>query len=212
MKYDVLETTAVCIVHGEPKLSIFPPTLSEAVKSRYRFVDFPKEASDFTSGGGFTFRYGNFKDFIIDRMTVYNDGILVSASVTSDQLDEVIADFMDALKSDFNLVADPGSTVSMYNSKIEIELNHGISQWFERFQSISDSLASSARSKGIDVRSYELAGFSFAGEGSSEIKPGRFSFERRVDRLFDENVFFSEAPLSTPEHLGLIQNIENLFG
>lgn len=212
MKHAILETTAVRVINDKSDRSLFPPRLSDLIKDRYSFVEYPKSVEEYSGGAGLQYRYGYYGDFIIDKAVVYNDAIFVTASVHSDRLDVLIDDIILQIEGEFSVTLDKTNAISLYNSKIEIEAGGGFSGWLKQLEPVQRFLESAARRNGIDVKSYEVGGVSVSGEGDGDIKPGRFLFERRVNHPFGDNMFFSEAPLSTSEHFGLISEISGSFG
>lgn len=211
MKHSILETTAVRMINDRKERSIFPPRLSEAIRQRYNFVEYPKTADQFGSGSALEYKYGYFSEFIVERAAIYNDALFVTSQVHSDQLDLLIDDIISVIESEFSIKLDLSNSVSLYNSKIEFEMNGGFSDWFNHLGPIVKFMENAARRNGIDVKSYEVGGFSVNGEGDGELKPGRFLLERRANLPFSDNMFFSEAPLSTAEHFQLIAEISRNF-
>lgn len=211
MELNILETTAVRVIQDKQERLIFPPALSEMIKERYQFIEYPKSIEDFTAGAGINYSYGYFDDFVIGKMIVYNDAVFVTAQTHSDKLDALADDFISQLEKAFDLNLDLSDAVSLYSSKVEVELKPGFSDWFSQLQPVIDKMSKAAKNNGILVSEYQMNGFSITGEGDGELKPGRFLLERRAQQPFAENLFFSEAPLSTDAHRELLEEIEGLF-
>lgn len=84
--------------------------------------------------------------------------------------------------------------------------------WADLWEPIRSTLSAGVQAQGFKVAPYERAGFSFQTDGEKAqpegLKPGRFVLERRAGRGFDEDIFYSEAPLSTAAHRDLLELVE----
>lgn len=206
----ILNTSAIRVVQEVEPPRIFLPDLSRAVADRYKFVRYPQSVEDF-SKDSLDFAYGNFfDDAIVMKLSISNAGVWVEAPTRSDNLDRFLDDLM-ILLSDFGVSASNASGMSIYGSALELTMKSGFGRWFEQVQPAVAKIRSSLESAGISVSDYEVGGFTIVGEGPDTLKPPRFVLERRADKALEENTFFSQAPLSTEQHISLLAEIESLF-
>ena len=206
----IITGLAVCRIEHIPNPHVFLPDLVKFIQERYKFVDFPQTVEQFT-GDSFAFKLGHYNGSTIGELTLYNEAIFASAEVATDVLDTFITELIQSARSEFQMNIVQLELQNLYNSRIEVEVKSGFDNWLNTFKPISDQLASAASKAGIVSTGYGLVGFSLGAEGPDVVKPGRFLFERRAGNAFSDNVFFSEAPLSTLAHIELIERLETLF-
>jgi hypothetical protein len=208
-----LISTSVCSAPNNVTLGLklFPPDVAKAIYDRFRFVEGPKVVADFATGEGLKFQYGFDGGLVINSMTVFNDGIYCQSIANTDQIDDTIRNVISLLRSEFGILIDNENLSWFHNSQVEVALKSGFADLMSRVAPFAATLEAKIRSHGIHVGDYGASGLIFAGEGQGIVKPGRFVLERRLQTPMSENVFFSEAPVSTQDHLALLSEIEASF-
>ena len=206
----IITGVAVCRIEHIPNPHVFLPDLVKFIQEKYRFVDFPQTVEHLT-GDSFAFKLGHYNGSTIAELTLYNEAIFASSDVSTDVLDTFITELIQFARSEFQMNIVQIESQNLYNSRIEVEVKSGFDNWLNIFKPISDQLASAATDAGITSTGYGLVGFSLGAEGPDVVKPGRFLFERRAGNAFSDNIFFSEAPLSTRAHIELVERLEALF-
>lgn len=208
-----LGSTGVCLstsVVADLSL-IFLPDIAKAIADQYKFVTTPKTVEDFQSTEGIKFEYGAYNGIIVNEFLLFNDGLYCKANVHTDKIVEFGDDVIRFLKDQFKLSFDEIETRWLFNSVVEVELRQGFDGLVSPLAAIAAKVRDLISAKEIHTSNYQFSGFAMGGEGSGEIKPGRFTLERRAGSAIAANLFFSEAPLSTSEHLQIISEIEALF-
>ncbi len=186
------------------------PELAKIVGNYFEFVSIPESVEDFTSGQGMKFAYGRGQGFVLDSMTLFHDGIQCQAAVGTEDLRDTVTRTAELLEG-LGFVLPTSDFKWMYISQIEVQLQPGFSAWLGQFDPLATTIKNKLKASGIGVENYEVWGIGLAGEGPNTIKPGRFLLERREGYPFAQNVFYSEAPLSTHDHIELLQSIEQQF-
>jgi len=205
-----IETTAFRIVDAQEWRNIFLPDLAEVIRETFKFVEYPKSVEDYRSQDGLSFRYGTFEQKVIGELTIYNDGVIIKAPHESVCLDDAIDTLVKTLAAKFKAKV-PDTFTRFYNSRIEVKAAAEFGLSLDVLQPIIAALKNAMAKNGMKIDRYETIGFSLGGEGEGHWKPGRFTFERRSNMPLADNMFYSEAPLSTADHMSLLRDLEALF-
>lgn len=192
--------------------AIFLPDFMQKIAEEFRFVDVPKTSDDFNLSEGTVLRYGTFGGGIMNTLKIYGNGMIIEGPVTTDVLDAALDKIEELLLTHFGARVVPHDTLTrMYVSHLEVRPTVEALEGLDLLAGVRERLAAAARSYGIATPGYSVTGFSIGADPeltATEAKAGRFLFERRANRRFDENVFFSDAPLPTAEHLALLNELE----
>lgn len=205
-----IETTAFRLIDAQELRKVFLPDLAEAVREKFKFVEYPKSVDNYLSQDGLSFRYGTFEQKLIGELMIYNDGVIIKAPHESVFLDGVIDTLVRTLAAKFKAKI-PDTSTRFYNSRIEVKAAAEFGLSFDVLQPIITALKNAMAKNGMEIDRYETFGFTLGGEGEGLWKPGRFTFERRANMPLADSMFYSEAPLSTTDHLSLLTDLEALF-
>lgn len=207
----ILSTNAIRVLTDIEPPRIYPPDLARAVVDRYKFVKFPQTVEDF-SGESMEFAYGKFFDAaIVTKLIIYNSGVWAEAPIGSKPLDAFLDDLMQFLHDDFGVNTPSARVLSVYGSTLVVSMKPGFAALFEKLAPVVSAITNAMQEAGISVSNYEVGGFTILGEGPDVLKPPRFVLERRAGESFESNLFFSQAPLATEQHLSLLSEIEAMF-
>jgi hypothetical protein len=192
--------------------AVFFPDIVKAVRARYGFVEGPNTVLDHTieRPEGVTFLMGHSEEVAVDRLSIYREGALVEGRESTERMDAFFDDVVDFIRVEFGIaLADSAPVSRLYLSKIEVRGQVGLVGAFERLNVLALALAAQVRSYGVDLQPYSVGGFSLFSEAvSGTVPPSRFVFERRVGHPHDANMFVSEAPVSTRQHMELLNTLE----
>jgi hypothetical protein len=202
----VVYLTNVVRSDGSP----FQPEIAQKVIQKYSFVKYPNV--DELQKDSFAFSIGKFRDFQIDDLKVYGDGVIVSSKCRTEILSEFLGDLFNWIKADFGLrevaILKPETYVE---SGIVVRAERDISSLLSPPKRVA-SLLEQALAKNTGVQ-YQPTGIGFETDSEGlklRRRPMRFSLERRVGLPFGTNVFYSVAPLATADHLELLAGLEGL--
>ena len=127
-------------------------------------------------------------------------------------MDSMLDKIESMLQSEFSTTITPAVPVArIYLSQVEVTVSDTAREGLDELQAVRNRLTEAVRSYGIDARGYQVGGFTLTSDllqSATDAKPPRFLFERRANRPFEQNVFFSEAPLQTTQHLALLDELE----
>lgn len=210
-----LQTQVIRFLRPEPSDGPFFPDIARAIRRRYSFVAGPETVADFdVSLDGVAFGHGHLQGSVIDSFKVYQEGIVAEARLSSEVIDGFLDDLQEFVSSEFGVKLGPGAGPKrLYVSRIEVRSDAPLTAALARLDPFFDALTVAVRSYGLNAQGYGLGGLTAVSDlsGEGQVKPGRFTFERRTGHLLSENVFFSEAPVSTAEHLSLLKTLEALL-
>jgi len=189
---------------------LFGIHLVRALESRYGFLVSPKNIEEFDLQKGIIFKGGYLHGkHIVSRVELYNNGIRVETSEGTVIADQFIDDLLGWLAFDAGIEISQ-SGLKIYNSSMEVEMPVSFSHTFERLDNVGIQIGNFVNAYGgPDVR-FETVGFVLWTQMQNQ-GPGQFRIERRLEKPFEDNVFFSSAPLSTTDHLAALSALEGVF-
>jgi hypothetical protein len=194
------------------------PDAVSAVVERYKFVGFPTRPHEFLPADPnepISFTHGKIeiegRRVVIAQLQVYQTGFVVHTDTNTTDSDRIADDILDWAGSRFEVSFEPIRPVG-HLSQLEVRFEKRIADFFPALKAVSSGM-----SKGLDDfwevhPSYELTGliFSFDPSRFPSPAPAFLKIEPRVNVAFEENVYFSEAPLSTDNHVTLLERFERV--
>lgn len=198
-----------------PKGKSLFPELITWLKDNYEFEGVPKSISDVDETKGLSFRQGSFQAqeeiFVDVHLTVYADGLLAQTNSSTKDADAFLKDVIDSLARDFSLSFDPTMIRDrIYLSELTVRLEHSLVKFNSVLAKFAERVTAACTVK--NVRPFEFGGLSFCTDTSaSVVKLAPFFVERKQNAPFDENRFFSRAPLRQEDHLRLLQEFDDLL-
>jgi hypothetical protein len=181
-----------------------------AIKERYRFQRFPQKPEEiYAPKDGVRFGDGTFKmesePIAIKEFTIHGDGVVVETLRSTEASDAFISDMLAFVTQQYRLTFD----AAMLRSKIYI--NDMIVSTEFNFDTISKRLTQfgAILSEKIGL-TFKLGSLRFSTEPRSG-RPVQFVFERRAGANFDDKRYWSEAPLTTQDHLAMLDQLEKIL-
>jgi len=192
------------------------PDLINAVKERYGFVRVPElivdlEVSDTHPA---TFQHGKFvndeRSILIKQLDVYTNWVIATTESSTSDADAFLSDITAWFSSSyFTVVSSPYVT---YLSQLEVVLDASFGKAATFFNqarvTFANALASYQEKLPPDV---EMSGFSLHYDTTkrpNDLAASAFTIERRVGRSYGDNVYFTQAPLTTSDHIEVLREIE----
>lgn len=162
---------------------------------------------------GLTFREGRMqaddKQIVITELVIYNDGVTVRTSSTTEDCDLVLERAL-AIGAELGLRTPITSPVRFYQSFLVFELSKSIDRMINGHEKLFYLLEQSMHLSS----SAHVASLMFSVDPDklpkriASINPTAFRIERRVDVPFDQNRYFSMANTSTGTHIAILEEIE----
>jgi hypothetical protein len=189
----------------------------EAITQRYNFrkgpdINLPKSEVDKI---GLRFEFGSFEIagilHNISDCTIFADGMVINTKNTDDA-DAFWDDLTNWLRAE-NYIRDfAEAPVLRYVSQIVAEFEHRMSQIMPSFDRISGLISDKLTQIYKTDVLVEMARFDFEYDkitAQSSLNVPRFIIERRQGIPFTRERYFCSAPMRTPDHLNILQEIEN---
>ena len=194
-----------------PTGQLYIPEAIAKIVQRYSFVKHPS-IEDLTKNVQ-TFGVGKFENSQIQEMSVYNDGVIASASSNTNIIDAFLSDVLTWSKENLGLIqAVTAKPEKHYESNIVIKSKVDMTNVAKPRLGVLQAF-NKIWKRGYFGNAFVPASFNLDCDKSlfrGLRKPIHFGFERRVGVPFEENIFHSTAPLTTDDHLDLLERLEAL--
>jgi len=196
--------------------------LVQRLKQTYRFMKAPEQFQEMfptplqvQAGQGLTFQEGRFvvgnREIGINLFQISAGVLFADTRSSTDDADLFLEDYVTAANKML-----PGAVTSngpsYYVSQVEFEM--------ERIPAVAPEYASAAgeidrllSGYGLQVPKYQFLGLHLSLDplGVGVINPAPFTLERRMGFAFKSNIYFSQAPLRTKEHLALLEKLDSVL-
>jgi hypothetical protein len=194
------------------------PNIVQAIASKYVFTQSPSNPTrEDIDKNGLKFLAGQFefkkKRTNISEFVVFNDGI-VASSASTEAADAFLEDVYAFLRSEFQFREIVSTVKRVYVSNLVVELGPSLSSALGSYQQIAKLVAEKLNE--VDGRQYpvELARIDFALNKDPEFRPPnipRLTIEKRAHAPFSQHRYFSTAPMSTRDHLTILEQLEGIW-
>jgi hypothetical protein len=190
--------------------TVYYPELTSALVERYGFMKYPTSASDFDENKGIEFIGGRFNRWVIDKLVIVNSGVYLDTSVNTEASRSLWFDMMGWAVSTFGVTFKPEMIKrSVYVSNVTFHTDVPILAAHPIFAEIGNATTAEVENAYKHRLDYEPAAINITFDQTS-IKLGTapFTIQRREGVPFEENKYFSTAPLRTEVHLELLERWE----
>jgi hypothetical protein len=197
-------------VHRPGGQTYLPEAAAKLVQ-RYSFAKYPSVEEILK--GTLSFSVGLFGGAQIQEMTIYNDGVIVASRSDTDILDAFLEDLFAWIAKEFGIVpVITNRPEKHHESTLVVKAKRDLALAIKPAREVGDAFNRMWRKNYFDV-DYANSGFSLgcdAQQFKGRRHPTNFALERRMGIVFEENVFFSVAPLRTKDHLDFLARVEDL--
>jgi len=195
-----------------PAGEVYQPDAVAKIIQRYSFVKFPSLENLVKNER--VFAVGKFKDIQIAEFNIYTDGLIAGSSSDTDLIDDFVNDLIAWAKDEFGIIQVAGFAAERaYESTVIIKSNVDIVRALAPRNDISAILNKIYQPDRYVAGKMQLTGFIAASdrtEFAGRRKPISFIVDRRLGLPFEQNIFYSTAPLRTKDHLEVLRSIERL--
>lgn len=188
----------------------------KAFEARYGFLQGPRVVSEYDPAKGITFLNGYFGRSTIDKVMIYNNGILVDAKISTDEIDAFIDDANIWAREEMRLppLTEKNERSRSYLSQVEIESDIDLDMAFPWLKELGASIAATTKSYGQNVRDFGVSRIDLLYDISVVETPKvavPFGFQRRDGKPYENKTYFASAPLRTEDHYRFIEKFEELL-
>ena len=194
---------------------VFLPTVATKLAERYSFQKMPTIEQLVGPIQTYTFSIGAFGDFGIHEFTIYSNGVVVTAAVSTVTLEAFVDDLLAWAKDEVGLKEIGIPPVERYyESAIVVEMNVKSKKALTCLNEIAPFLTTCQESYGNPNFVFDFAAFSSTINPTKYPggKPIAFTLAKRVNVPFEANIYYSTAPLTTDHHLQLLEKLERVLG
>ena len=202
------------MIDFNPKgLYLYPSVISLLVGTyKFKKVPSPSDVLDLTKG--VAFENGEFrideKASVVIHVTIYNDGVVATASSSTEHADAFLLDAFSLFSTKLGL-PDHKQILKrkVYASQLFVSTNRSLELLNPKLAQISKYLSNNVEEgdKTFHVGGVHLWPDQIIGKNN----PPPFTFERAAGAPFSDKRYFSSAPLPTHKHLELLEQIEAIL-
>jgi hypothetical protein len=195
------------------------PEIAQKINDRYEFVSRPKNeellppAEDAGQPKGAEFKHGRIRRadgrvVIVHLLTLFNDGVVVDTTTSTDDSDFILDDLTHWAKSEIRDLTP--LKPRLYVSHLEIQAAVPAENYAPAFGSLGPKISTFLIDYGSDISTYQVSAITlnFDQIGKVPPHPGVFHMERRLNAPFKDNMWFAQAPLKTNDHIALLHELE----
>lgn len=204
-------TAMTYVYEWDPRNKLFPMDFVQKLVERYSFQTFPKTLEDYRSPNGVAFVSGKMKDINIESITFYVQGVVVDTRSSTDDCNHVLGDLGTWISSITDVGFDEKRiTRRYYLSHLAVQSDGRLEFLNPKLAEVSSWLTESVSKYAKQRLEFDLAGLTFQVDLYKHKTP--LSMPMRIERLegalFEENKYFSAAPLPTDEHISVLERFE----
>jgi len=196
-------------VEGRSLLDMF-----QGIGKRYRFAKYPQHLLDYNSDNALEFSSGTFlKGASADLrvgLTIYNNGLVADSLSSTDNSEAFLQDIAQWAEKKHNFHIDPALiTRKSYVSQIEVQFAGELQLVNPKLNFLPAQLYSLVVPFDGKPMEYRFGGISAWTENvEKERTLNAFRLERKWNTPFEENIYFSAAPMPTQQHVAILGDIE----
>jgi hypothetical protein len=200
-----------------PKGKSLFPEIIDWLKDTYNFQEAPESTSvpNEENRKGLPFKRGEFQAreevFVDVELTLFNDGLVANSSSSTEDTDRFLENVLASAVTKFSLTFDPSMVRrKLYLSEVNVKLDQPLANLNPKLAQFAEKLSSMCRT--IIAQPFEVGGLSLWADVTNAVyKAPPFLIERRINAPFNENRFYSKAPLQTEEHVTLLKELEDIL-
>jgi hypothetical protein len=190
--------------------NVFYPDLVAGIVEQFRFQKFPVKAEDFDEQKGVEFLGGQWEGVPVLKLVIYWNGFILDTESSTSESERIVEEALVWASGKFKLKYTSGmisrrrylSNLTFYSDRNLLGLHPAIPK-------LTSSLHEKIKERtGLDL-AYEVTRLDvdFA-RHEGQIPIAAFTIQRRGQTPFEENKYFSEAPLPTDIHINLLEQFE----
>jgi hypothetical protein len=193
-----------------PKGQVFYPDVVREIVRRYQFQKFPQEFKDFDEQKGIEFLSGKAGNEVIEKLVIYNSGILIDTRSSTDTSETLIKEALAWAKDKFNLNYRPEMIRRFgYVSQITFYSEASLNTLNPALQKLADKVTEVVSMIHREKIQYQTSSVTIHHDPlARKNQVAGFTIHPRIDTPFSENKYFSEAPTPTGTHIALLEEFE----
>lgn len=205
--------TAISTEELNPRGLVIYPSLIEGLIDKYNFDTYPDEDTELNETTGIVFENGVWNNILIEKITIFNDGIVIDTRSSTKDSEAIFDEAIKWASESVGIVYEPEMvTRKVYVSEIIFHTELPLGNLNPALQAFSRAVSKSVPKETRINADYSLMGLTFHYDSSEmRFQPAAFRIERLENTAFSDNKYYSSAPLSTEDHLKLLEEFEGIL-
>jgi hypothetical protein len=223
----VLQAQSVKALRINPSPAANPlylPAVVKAVTERYNFVGIPQEADiaaaslqpdPSVQGKPLIFYQGivelEGRSIVIQNLSIFEAGVVVTTRSNTKDGDAVISDLLSWAPAQFEVSVQELKPAIGYSSQIDCQFEKPLAKLLPALSRLGKTMITEKLSPFWETMpAFELTTIIYAFDRAKypTFAPINLRIDRRAGHNFDDNVFWSDAPLSTDHHIAFLTTFE----
>ena len=195
----------------DPKGHVFYPDFVRELVARYQFQKFPTKIEELDETKGVEFIGGKDGNIVIQKMVIYNTGILVDTRENTTASLSIINSALEWGKSKFGLAYTPEVIRRIaYVSDLTFFSDVPINALNPALVKLSDKVSSAVTEAHQGTKfEFQATSLMVSHDPLKRKYPvASFTIQPRAEAPFSEHKYFSEAPLTTDLHIKFLEEYE----
>jgi hypothetical protein len=186
----------------------------DAFTEHYHFLKRPMTAEEMVDpeNKGITFEVGKMGDVGIDKVALFNWGLVIQTSASTDACEAILQDMLNWGAGTLGLSDRPGLiTRRNYVSEIVFSSDMSLPTISPKLKAVGDKVTELVGGYLGQSLPFELGGlhwFFDASQSKQVFTPFRIERFTGADTTFSEKKYYSGAPLKTADHIQVIKDLE----
>jgi hypothetical protein len=192
------------------------PDAVKAVVDRYKFVEFPTDPHQLfpiDPNGSINFRHGKLevdgRVIVIGWLQVYQSGVSITTDTDTRDCDLVLDDVVRWAAANFHLEFETLRPVG-HSSQLVVQFERRLADFFTMLRPVIEPVQNKIDDFYLVKPPFELTSLVFHFDQTVQpgFAPSAIKIEPRQATPFDKRLYYSEAPLSTFDHLEFLERFE----
>ena len=186
-------------------------SLIDWLGSAYHFSKKPSSPNDLDETKALAFTGGKFQIrgevFIEVELRIYNDGVVGDTRSSTEDTERFLQDVLETFSKEFSLPFRPEMIrKKLYHSELNVSTDKSLNLLNPKLVKFTQKLAELSGVPGL-----EPTGIKFWANNAVNPPVSEFSFERKLGTMFEEQRYWSKAPLQTSQHLDMLNLLESVL-
>jgi hypothetical protein len=195
------------------------PDIVKQIQERYQFITAPEPQTLLpTAQRGAEFQHGKLQRpdgsvAVVDKLTLFNDGLVIDTTSSTNIASEFLDDLIEWARQE--LPNTELKDVPLFLSQLEVNISINWATTLPTAVTIGIAIRDHLDAYGLKVTTPVPVSLTIGAEppsGVGGLQPSTFTIERRANIPYRDNIYYSQAPLQTQDHIRLLELIEEHFG
>jgi len=184
----------------------------QGIGKRYRFSKTPAHLMDYNVNNALEFAAGTFKRGNLDLrvgLLIFSDGLAADCFSSTDDSEAFLEDLREWIAKEYNLPIDDDAIIrKAYLSQLDVKIEKPFIL-NPVLETIAKKLSAECLTIDGKEREFVVGGFRlWSDDVGKQNAPQPFFFERKWGKPITDNIYFSQAQLTTRQHTELLEELE----